>query len=177
MQTWKLDTNVEGKAQQQIKAAEAGQYRLSYKLTDAKKHTIEGGYVFVVRGEGFDGHDFRFNDIELITDKREYAPGDKVKLLINTNRDGRHRAAVRAADQRRLSAAAGAAPEGQEHRRGDRRRAEGHAQLLRRGGDGRRRPASTREIARGHRAAGKARAERRRCSRRSRSTSPARRRR
>ena len=56
MQTWKLDTNVEGKAQQQIKAAEAGQYRLSYKLTDAKKHTIEGGYVFVVRGDGFDRH-------------------------------------------------------------------------------------------------------------------------
>ena len=43
-----------------------------YKVTDAKKHTIEGGYVFVVRGEGFDGKDFRFNDIELITDKREY---------------------------------------------------------------------------------------------------------
>jgi uncharacterized protein YfaS (alpha-2-macroglobulin family) len=86
VQTWKLDTNVEGKAAQQIKAAEAGQYRLSYKLTDAKKHTIEGGYVFLVRGEGFDGRSFRFNDIELVTDKREYQPGDKVQLLVNTNR-------------------------------------------------------------------------------------------
>ena len=27
----------------------------------------------------------RFNDLELITDKREYAPGDKVKLLINSS--------------------------------------------------------------------------------------------
>jgi uncharacterized protein YfaS (alpha-2-macroglobulin family) len=87
VQTWKVDTDVEGKATQQAKAAEAGQYRFSYKLTDAKQHTIEGGYVFVVRGEGFDGKDFRFNDIELVTDKREYAPGDKVKLLINTNRN------------------------------------------------------------------------------------------
>jgi uncharacterized protein YfaS (alpha-2-macroglobulin family) len=86
VQTWKLDTDVEGKARQQIKAAEAGQYRVSYKLTDAKQHAIEGGYVFVVRGEGFDGRNFRFNDIELITDKREYKPGDKVQLLINTNR-------------------------------------------------------------------------------------------
>ncbi len=86
VQTWKLDTDVEGKAYQQIKAADAGQYRLSYKLTDAKNHTIEGGYVFVVGGEGFDGRDFRFNDIELVTDKREYKPGDKVQLLINTNR-------------------------------------------------------------------------------------------
>ena len=122
VQTWKLDTDAEGQARQQIKAAEAGQYRLSYKLTDAKKHTIEGGYVFVVRGEGFDGNDFRFNDLELITDKREYAPGDKVKLLINTNQQRRHGAAVRPADQRRLPAAEGAAPEGQEHRGRDRRR-------------------------------------------------------
>jgi alpha-2-macroglobulin len=87
VETWKLDTDVEGKAQQQMKAAESGQYRLSYKLTDAKQHTIEGGYVFVVRGQGFDGRDYRFNDIELITDKREYKPGEKVQLLINTNRN------------------------------------------------------------------------------------------
>jgi uncharacterized protein YfaS (alpha-2-macroglobulin family) len=98
VETWKLDTNVEGMAQQQMKAAEAGQYRLSYtvwgnrplpegvKEEDRNATPIEGGYLFVVRGEGFDGKEFRFNDIELVTDKREYAPGDKVKLLINTNK-------------------------------------------------------------------------------------------
>ena len=87
VQTWKLDTDDEGKASQQMKAAESGQYRISFKLTDAKGHTMEGGYVFVVRGEGFDGRDFRFNDIELTTDKREYKPGEKVQLLLNTNRN------------------------------------------------------------------------------------------
>jgi uncharacterized protein YfaS (alpha-2-macroglobulin family) len=87
VQTWKVNTDSEGTAHQQFKAAKAGQYRLSYKLTDARDHSIEGGYVFVVRGEGFDGRDYRFNDIELVTDKREYAPGDKVKLLVNTNRN------------------------------------------------------------------------------------------
>jgi uncharacterized protein YfaS (alpha-2-macroglobulin family) len=86
VETWKLDTDAQGQAKQQMKAAEAGQYRLSYKLTDDTKHTIEGGYLFVVRGQGFDGKEFRFNDIELITDKREYAPGEKVKLVVNTNR-------------------------------------------------------------------------------------------
>lgn len=86
VQNWKLDTNDRGTAAMQIKAAEAGQYRLSYKVTDAKNHTIEGGYVFVIRGEGFDGKSFRFNDLELVTDKREYAPGDKVKLLVNANK-------------------------------------------------------------------------------------------
>jgi uncharacterized protein YfaS (alpha-2-macroglobulin family) len=88
VETWQLDTNAEGRARQQLKAAEPGQYRLSYKVTDSKQHTIEGGYLFMVRGEGFDGRGFRFNDLELITDKREYAPGDKVKVLINTNRAG-----------------------------------------------------------------------------------------
>ena len=58
-------------------------------MTDkAGATTIEGGYVFTIIGEGFDGSEFRFNDLELIPDKREYAPGDKVKLQINTNRVG-----------------------------------------------------------------------------------------
>ncbi|KPK83373.1 MAG: alpha-2-macroglobulin, partial [Phycisphaerae bacterium SM23_33] len=86
VQKWKLGTDVEGRAVQQIKASEAGQYRLSYKVTDTKKHTIEGGYVFVIRGEGFDGNEFRFSDIELVTDKGEYAPGDKVNLMVNADR-------------------------------------------------------------------------------------------
>jgi uncharacterized protein YfaS (alpha-2-macroglobulin family) len=85
VRTWKLDTNVEGRADQQLDASKAGQYRLSYKLTDAKKHTIDGGYLFVVRGEGFTGRDYRFNAIELTSDQREYKPGEKAKLLINTN--------------------------------------------------------------------------------------------
>jgi len=83
---WDLETNEEGRGRMQIKAAQAGQYRLSYTVTDAKQHTIEGGYVFVVRGQGFDGRDFRFNDIELTTDKREYAPGESVRLQVTANR-------------------------------------------------------------------------------------------
>jgi alpha-2-macroglobulin len=88
VETWDVDTNVEGYARQQVKAAEAGQYRLSYKVTDAKNHTIEGGYLFIVRGEGFTGNDFRFNDLEIVVDQKEYQPGDKAKLMINTNHVG-----------------------------------------------------------------------------------------
>lgn len=86
VETWQLDTNDEGKANQQFKAAGPGQYRLSYKVTDAAGHSIEGGYVFVVTGENFNGREFRFNDLELITDKREYRPGDTVRLMVNTQR-------------------------------------------------------------------------------------------
>ena len=85
---WELDTNQEGDARLQLKAAAPGQYRLSYSVTDEKKHAIEGGYLFMVRGEDFDGTEYRFNDIELITDRKEYRPGDKVRLMINTNRKG-----------------------------------------------------------------------------------------
>ena len=88
VQEWDVDTDEQGRARQQIKASQAGQYRLSYTITDPKEHSIEGGYIFVVMGEGFDGKEFRFNEIELVTDKKEYAAGDKVKLMVNTDRAG-----------------------------------------------------------------------------------------
>ena len=85
VEEWKLPTNDEGHADQQMKAGEPGQYRISYKLTDAAKHTIEGGYVFTVTGDVADAKGYRFNDIELVSDKKEYKPDDKVDLLVNTD--------------------------------------------------------------------------------------------
>ncbi|MGI9457365.1 MAG: MG2 domain-containing protein, partial [Aeoliella sp.] len=101
VRSWDLATQSDGTAEMQIKASEPGQYRLSYEVTgggkeeaedeqekDDHKHTIEGGYFFTIVGAGFDGSDFRFNDLELVPDKRQYAPGDKVLLQVNTNRRG-----------------------------------------------------------------------------------------
>ncbi|HEV2972109.1 MAG TPA: MG2 domain-containing protein, partial [Pirellulales bacterium] len=85
---WDLPTDAAGQAKMQVKASEPGQYRLSYNVTDAKKHSIEGGYLFTIMGDGFDGADFQFNNLELIADKREYAPGQSVNLMVNTNRSG-----------------------------------------------------------------------------------------
>jgi uncharacterized protein YfaS (alpha-2-macroglobulin family) len=85
---WELATNEEGAARHPFKAAEPGQYRLSYTVTDEKKHSVEGGYLTVVTGDNFDGGNFRFNDVELIPDKKDYQPGEKVRLMINTNRQG-----------------------------------------------------------------------------------------
>ncbi|HEX8916595.1 MAG TPA: MG2 domain-containing protein, partial [Humisphaera sp.] len=83
---WDVDPNAEGRTTHQLKAAEPGQYRLSYAVTDAAGNKIEGGYLFVVRGPGFDGKDYRFNDLELTADKAEYAAGEPVKLMVNTER-------------------------------------------------------------------------------------------
>ena len=66
-----------------------GQYRVSAKLKDEAGHEIEGTTFFTVRGEGFEeGKSFRFNDLELITEKDEYAPGEEVEITVNTNRTG-----------------------------------------------------------------------------------------
>lgn len=85
---WKLSTGETGQAQLQIKASEPGQYRLAYELTDAAGAKIEGGQMLTVAGAGFDGSQFQFNDLEVIPDRQDYQPGDKVALQINTNSTG-----------------------------------------------------------------------------------------
>jgi len=87
VETWRLDTNDDGEGRIQIRASEGGQYRLSYKVTDSGNHTIEGGYIFSVGGDGENGGSFRFSHIELVPDRRAYAPGDKVRLRINTDQE------------------------------------------------------------------------------------------
>ncbi|MGA2797328.1 MAG: MG2 domain-containing protein [Thermoguttaceae bacterium] len=55
---------------------------------EGTEKTIEGGYIFTIIGEGVDAAQFRFNRLELVPDMREYAPGETVKLQINTDRIG-----------------------------------------------------------------------------------------
>lgn len=85
VEEWDLATNAQGSAEQKLNATTAGQYRLSYTVTSGE-HVMEGGYLFVIRGDGFDGSDYRFNDLELVTNQQTYRPGEKVELQINTNR-------------------------------------------------------------------------------------------
>src|SRR5205085_1610624 len=86
--SWDLATKADGTVEIQLKASEKGQYRLSYRVTDKAGHEIEGAYLFTIISEGFDGSDFRFNNLEIVPDKREYAPDEKVSLQLNTNRVG-----------------------------------------------------------------------------------------
>ncbi len=69
-----------------FKVDQAGQYRLVSIVTDEKGREVEGAIIFTARGPAGEEGDVRYNDLELITDKRTYAPGDTVKLLINTKR-------------------------------------------------------------------------------------------
>ncbi|MEZ6042019.1 MAG: MG2 domain-containing protein [Planctomycetaceae bacterium] len=81
-----VTTNEAGTASLRMVVPSAGQFRVSVNLTDGEGHQQEGGYVLYVRGPGADGRGYRFNDIELITEKREYQPGETATLQINTNK-------------------------------------------------------------------------------------------
>lgn len=65
-------------------ASKAGQYRVALEFSDTKGRKQEGATIFSVRGADIKG-DFRYNDLELIPDKKEYRPGETVKLLVNVN--------------------------------------------------------------------------------------------
>lgn len=90
LQRWGLATDAQGRSEQKLKADQPGQYRLSYILTDAKGHDIEGGYLFTVWGRDDADAEFRFNALELLPDRKTYQPGQDVNLRINTNSRDSH---------------------------------------------------------------------------------------
>ncbi len=85
VQAWEVQTDAEGAGSQRIELPQAGQYRFSVKLTDAVGHEQEGASVLFVRGRDHNGGSYRFNNLELITDRQEYQPGDVARLQINTD--------------------------------------------------------------------------------------------
>jgi len=88
IRSWDARTDEQGRALVQMLATDAGQYRIACEVEDDDEHRIEGAQVFLVRGPEFDGKNFRFNDLELVADRREYKPGQVARLMLNTNRRG-----------------------------------------------------------------------------------------
>ena len=100
--TWETETDADGTALQKIVAGAPGQYRVACEVTSARGETVEGGYLFsVFSGTGDAGtvkgvspmtaaatvEKYRFNGIELLPDRREYAPGDTVQMRVATNQE------------------------------------------------------------------------------------------
>ncbi len=99
VQTWDGETDADGMLEQAFVAAASGQYRVACEVTSAQGDVVEGGYLFSVFDEAtdaanngdtaktVDAQKYRFSGIELLTDKREYAPGETVQLRVATNRE------------------------------------------------------------------------------------------
>jgi uncharacterized protein YfaS (alpha-2-macroglobulin family) len=81
-------TSDDGSVSVRFSASEAGQYRVAAKVSDARGRTQEGGVFLVVRGGGHDGRNYRFAALEIVPEKPEYAPGEEVKFLVNSEREG-----------------------------------------------------------------------------------------
>ncbi len=87
VESWPIETDEDGKASLSIQADQPGQYRLACDLADAKGQKREGAALTRITGSDdvATGNDFRFDDLELVLDKSAYKPGDRARLLINTN--------------------------------------------------------------------------------------------
>ena len=105
-----------------MKAAAPGQYRISATVDDGQGHAIEGGYLLTITGPGFDSAGFRYNDLEIIPERKEYQPGETLRLLINTNQVNSTVLLFVRPVGRRLPATQGHPLSRQEHGRGDRHR-------------------------------------------------------
>ena len=85
VEAFEFTTGEDDSASFKIVIPKAGQYRLSCSVTDATGTRKEGGQLLYVRGPDADGRGYRFNDLELIVEKRDYQPGETAVLQINTD--------------------------------------------------------------------------------------------
>jgi uncharacterized protein YfaS (alpha-2-macroglobulin family) len=88
--TKKLKTDPAGKARFDFDAKQEGQYQLSFVAKDAWGGEVLGTTLVWVWGPSFDGRRFKFNHLELISDKRTYKVGETAKLLISSDVQGAH---------------------------------------------------------------------------------------
>ncbi len=87
VKSWDAETDADGRLSFKYPIPGEGQYRITYLTHDNWNQEVQANTVFWVCGPKFDGRVYRFNDIEIIADKRAYKPGDTAHLLINTAED------------------------------------------------------------------------------------------
>ncbi len=83
LRRWDAATDADGRLAFRLPIPGEGQYRVTFKTRDSWGEDVLGNGVFWVAGPKFDGRVYRFNDLEIIADKRTYAVGDTGHLLIN----------------------------------------------------------------------------------------------
>ena len=84
------ETDEDGLLEVPLATERSGQFKIAFETTDSWGNTVVGATVFWVAGAKFDGKLYRFSDLELITDKRTYKPGEVAHLMVNANRAGQY---------------------------------------------------------------------------------------
>jgi len=83
VQRWDAETGPDGRLSFKYSIPGEGQYRITFKTQDSGGEEVQGNTIFWVSGPKFDGRVYRFNDLEIIADKRTYRVGETAYLLIN----------------------------------------------------------------------------------------------
>lgn len=88
VQSFDVTTGENGEIRQSFAAPVTGQYRVAAVLTFQGGEPAEGASIFNVHGPGKDDPAaWKFGPLELVSDKQTYAPGDTMKLRVNSDRE------------------------------------------------------------------------------------------
>jgi len=90
LHTEKVTLDETGQAKIQFRWEKSGQLKFTITSPDQWGGQVAGIAMVWVIGRDFDGALYRFNDLELITDKRTYAPGEVAHVMINTKHSDSH---------------------------------------------------------------------------------------
>ncbi len=88
LKRWKASTDKRGVLKFPLRHERSDQLKIKFEAPDEWGGKVEGYGLVWVCGRAFDGQLYRFNDLELLTDKRTYKPGQVCHLMINTKRPG-----------------------------------------------------------------------------------------
>ncbi len=83
-----LQTDERGQADVRFSHDKSGQLEFTFEAPDAWGQVVRGHALVWVVGDDFDGAFHRFNDLELLTDRRTYQPGDVARVMVNVRRKG-----------------------------------------------------------------------------------------
>ena len=83
-----VQTDERGELTLRFRYEKSGQLKFHFSAPDAWGQTVDGYALVWVVGDDFQGEFHHFNDLELITDKRTYQPGDTARVMINSRQPG-----------------------------------------------------------------------------------------
>jgi hypothetical protein len=84
LKRWTATTDEQGLLDFRLRHEKSGQLKVKFEAPDAWGGKVEGYGLVWVCGRDFDGALHRFNNLEIITDKRSYQPGETAHVMINT---------------------------------------------------------------------------------------------
>jgi uncharacterized protein YfaS (alpha-2-macroglobulin family) len=83
-----VSTDSNGPARVKWRAPKTGQYRFTFVAKDKAGNEVKASSVAWVVGPDFTGSAYKFAGVEIVPDKRTYAPGDTARLLVSADEAG-----------------------------------------------------------------------------------------